>query len=278
MTITYKMAESFTNIDNINIPDKYINKYINPNLLNHSVKITDENIHKEVQNILCGNQSTVCSINAIKYIEGAEWTKWENESNENIRELCKKVYDYLTKKNLKVIYYKLNRFRQNIKNTNEIMLDYDFVFHKKGIHAYHVNIICVIHMITKRINMVHVNLVGAISEDKIHMKNLNEDNLVSFNKKGITNILDVSYEEDTPDCVNKYDEQVYNILYNKISNNDNNDDDDYKKNVEYTKNQNIVRKMFMDGLKDTNNVKIKGCYKSYPYSNDFVVKNICTNS
>lgn len=276
MTITYKMAESFTNIDNISIPDKYVNKYINPNLLNHSVKITDENIHKEVQNILCGNNSNTCS-NAIKYIEGVEWTKWETKSNENVKELCKKVYDYLTKKNLKVIYYKLNRFRKNIKNTNEIMLDYDFVYDKKGIHAYHVNIICVIHTITKRINMVHVNLVGAISEDKIHMKNLAEDNLVSFDK-GITKILDVSYEEDTSECFKKNDEQVYNILYNKLSDNDNNDDDDYKKNVEYTKNQNIVRKMFMDGLKDTNNAKTKGYYKSYPYSNDFVVKNICTNS
>ena len=122
--------------------------------------------------------------------------------------------------------------------------------------------------------MVYVNLVGAICEDKIYMKsNENNKNMVEIPRK-YSHIPDNAFEPESQKCISTQDMQVKDLLYDKLQDTHvtHEDDDNYKKNQEYIRNQNIVRNMFLNDLK--NDVKTTNKFKKYPYTNDF---EICTS-
>ena len=271
MSISYKIAENFENIDNPYLPDKYLHQYVNENLLEHSIKCNDEKVKEYIQSILCGK---ACAMNAIKYIEGTTWTQWIEKCNDSIKEISDRLHVYLNNKlkDSNIIYAKINKYKKNTKNPKEVMIDFDFVYHnKKDMYAYQINLVCVVSLSTKCIKMVYVNLVGAICEDKIFMKtNENNQNIVQVPRKYF-HIPDSSFEAESQKCISTQDTQVKDILYEKLQDTGENDEN-YKKNQEYIRNQNIVRNMFLNDLKQ--DVKTTNKYKRYPYTNDF---EICTN-
>lgn len=267
-TTSYKIAENFSNIDNPYIKDKNIKKFINMRLLDHSMKCNDKKEESHLQSKLCGQ---LCAKNAIKYVEGCTWTRWETSTcNDIIKDIEDKLYMYLKRKlNNNVLYFKVNKFRKNVINNTELMVDYDFVYHDKGIYAYHVNLICVVNTNKQCVKMVHVYLVGCIPEDKIHMMTGDNKMDVIEIPRNFRYVPDTSFEEESQTCISTQDEQVKDILYERLTDFDETNED-YQKNLEYTRNQNIVRNMFLQDLKK----KIKHDnkqYKKYPYTDDFEI-------
>jgi hypothetical protein len=265
-TVSYKIAENFSNIDNPYIKDKEFHEYVNVHLLDHSRKCNDKKEESYLQSLLCGQH---CATNAIKYVEGCSWTPWDYTCNDTIKDMEKKVNMYLKRKmNNRILYCKVNRSRKNIQKNTEHMVDYDFVYHNKGIYAYHVNMICIVNLNKQCIQMVYVYLVGCIPEDKIHMKTSErKDNIVEVTRM-FRHVPDTSFEKESQVCISTQDDQVKDILYEKLNDFDESDED-YQKNIEYTKNQNMVRNLFLQDLKKTQPEHKN--YKLYPYSHDFEI-------
>ncbi len=266
MSISYKIAENFANIDNPYLPYRSSTEYVNKNLLEHSIKCNDAKVQEFIQSALCENSY---ALNAIKYIEGTTWTKWFVLCNENISDICNRLHVFIKKKLKKtnILYSKVNRFRKNTNDAKEIMIDYDLVYHdNKDVYAYHINIVCVVHLCTKCIRMVYVNLVGSICVDKIYMKSsADAKDMVRVPRKH-QHIPDTSYEEESQKCISTQDEQVKNILFDKLKDSYE-EHEEYHKNQEYIRNQNIVRNMFLQDLKQ--DFKLTNKYKKYPYTHDF---------
>jgi hypothetical protein len=267
-TVSYKIAENFSNIDNPYTKDKQVHEYVNAHLLDHSRKCNDKNEESYLQSLLCGQH---CATNAIKYVEGCLWTQWDTTCNDIVKDIEKKVYMFLKRKiNSKMLYCKVNRVRKNAKKCTEYMVDYDFVYHNKGMYAFHVNLICIVNLNKQCIKMVHVYLVGCISEDKIHMKmSAGKDNIVEVPRM-FRHVSDTSFEEDSHISMSTHDDQVKDILYEKLNDFDETDED-YQKNIEYTKNQNIVRNLFLKDLKKHQTNTEHKNYKLYPYKDDFEI-------
>jgi len=266
MSISYKIAENFANIDNVYLPDRTLHTYVNKNLLDHSIKCNDAKVQEFVQSALCGNSY---AINAIKYIEGTTWTNWSVSYNENVTDMCNRLHDFIKKKlkNTNILYANVNKIRKNTKNEKEIMIDYDFVYHNNNdMYAYHINIVCVVRLCTKCIRMVYANLVGAICEDKIYMKSSEDTKDMVQIPRTYKHIPDISFEDESQKCISTQDEQVKNILFDKL-NDSHEEHPDYDKNQEYIRNQNIIRNMFLQDLKK--DVKQTNKYKKYPYTHDF---------
>jgi hypothetical protein len=218
--------------------------------------------------------------NTIKYTDsanGIRWSKWQrgqvSNATQNVHEFVENTMKKFSK-NTKVIFCKLNRYKENVNKTNEILLDYDFIFYNKSDKfADHAKLLCVFNSQTKKIDVIHYVVVGKIHEDKIYMQNTEEENIDNYmNLSGYMhqekNILKL---EDTYESVNTEDDQVIDILYSKLTH-DEYDDDDYIKNERYTNNQNIVRKALLDKMLKDGGSKDDGIYKKYPYSNDFTLE------
>lgn len=261
--------------DNCGISD---DKPVNKNILKFSI-ILQESDDNKYKNLFTDNV-----FNTIKYTDSANgivWSKWQRG---NISIATKHISEYVDNKlkkfskNTKVILCKLNRYKENKNNTQQLLLDYDFVFYDKiDKFADHAKLLCAFNSQTKQIEIIHYVVVGKIHEDKIYLQNNEEENI---NNNTFMNLSGYTYQkqntlklEDTYESAKSEDSQVMDILYNKLTFEDY-DNDDYIKNVRYTNNQNIVRKALMDKMfNDNNSIDSKGgTYKKYPYSNDFTLE------
>lgn len=264
------------NFDNGGISD---DKPVNNNILKSSIMLqdTDDNKYK---NLFQDNL-----FNTIKYTDSANgiiWSKWQRGdvsiATKNIKEFVENKLKIFSK-TAKIIFCKLNRYKENINKKSELLLEYDIVFYNKiDKFADHSKILCVFNLQTKQIEIVHYNVVGKIHEDKIYMQNTEEniDKDTYMNLSGYTqqekNILKL---EDTYESAYSEDNKTIDILYSKITSEEY-DNDDYIRNVRYTNNQNIVRKALLEKmLKDDSCDKgdnKDSVYKKYPYSNDFILE------
>lgn len=254
-------------------------KIINSKLLNYSVMLqdTDDSKYKDLfENDI---------FNIIKYTDsanGIKWSKWKKGQIDNVTKMVREFVENKLKmsnktKSVKIVYCSLNRFKENLNNVNEMLLDYDIVFHNKAdVYADHVKILFVACSQTKKLDLVRYAVVGKVHEDKIYMRNDENEDTIDTNShtflSGYTqyknNILNM---EDTYESACSEDRDVNDLLYSKISRDDI-EDEDYVKNEQYIITQNIVRKALLDKMlsEDDNGIK-GGVYKKYPYSNDFIL-------
>lgn len=263
--------------------DNYVSddKAVNSEILKYSVMLqeSDDNKYKDLfEDDL---------FNTIKYTDsenGIKWSKWKKGHNGADTKVVRELVEYrlkMSKKTsgAKIIYCVLNRFKENVNKTNERLLDYDLMlYHKADKYADHVKLLCVINSQTKQIELVRYAVVGKVHEDNIYthhnydedVNDINDTNS-HINLAGYTHYQNVLNMEDTYESTRSEDREVKDILYSKISRDDT-VDDEFVKNVQYTTNQNIVRKALLDKmLTDDSGIK-GGVYKKYPYSNDFILE------
>jgi len=274
-------------------------KIVNKDLLSHSIMIQD-NVVEEYETILNKN----ALYNSIKYSEGMKWDDWVIVKSDDILhmigEYVKKHIEQDCGIDKKMLFCKLNRYRRCLSDKEMIFLDYDIVLYDKiKKHADHGKLLCVFKN-KKGIDIVHYRVVGKINEDFIFMKNDQNDNSIASHASHASNashadnidVFDRNYSsykqenkymgdfidsDDTRDSMRSHDNQVKQLLYNKMIGDSNTymNDEDYIKNNEHKRAHKIVRNMFINGLKDSNKNSLNDTsiymYKSYPYKTDLIL-------
>ena len=272
--ISKDISEKFINIDPDLHHDSKIHNWVNDDILEHSISTCDKQLEKKLFDILCKKKT--CLYDNIKYIEGITWTVWmKNVEFTWLTELSHQIHNYVFQKlHTKIIYFKLKKYKKNINNSKDLLLDLDFVLYPKNRpYANHINIICMYYMQSQSFDILYLKVLGTISQDKIHMTTNTEE--AEYSKVESDIVYHACSEvEDSFEEMTTHDDQVQDILYDKLMNTkylkDESDSEDYWKNVEYMKNQNIVRNMFLKD-KQTNKGCMKDTYKKYPYCNDFEI-------
>jgi len=277
-------------------------KIVNKDLLSHSIMIQD-NVVEEYETILNKN----ALYNSIKYSEGMKWDDWVIVKSDDILhmigEYVKKHIEQDCGIDKKMLFCKLNRYRRCLSDKEMIFLDYDIVLYDKiKKHADHGKLLCVFKN-KKGIDIVHYRVVGKINEDFIFMKNDQNDNSIASHASHASHASNASHadnidvfdrnyssykqenkymgdfidSDDTRDSMRSHDNQVKQLLYNKMIGDSNTymNDEDYIKNNEHKRAHKIVRNMFINGLKDSNKNSLNETsiymYKSYPYKTDLIL-------
>lgn len=264
--VSMDISEKFTNIDPHLGYDKNIKNYIDSNILEHSIKTCNKELETKLNTSLCQKKSLY---DTIKYMEGVKWSAWLLPTHQ-LDDVCYQMYNHIREKlKADVLYFKLKKIKQNLDKTKELLLNFEFVFYKKSsTYAYHASCVSVHNLEHNSFIILTVKILGNISEDKIHMHNnkpINRNQEIKTDVKYTPSLV----MEDAYEAMTTHDEQVENILYDRLMI-EHEPDDDYWKNVEYINNQNLVRDMFLKDKK-SNSRPISHCYKNYPYTNDFTI-------
>lgn len=266
ISISQVMIETF--VFDLNVSETV---HVNPNILIHSVPIMNSkdivSIEKAFIQNLCGAEKHLFN-NMLKYgTDMIKWSKWYyNETD--IQDTVRHFFNYINKK-LDIIYYKLNRYK---KTCNLILMDFDIVsYGKSDTYAKHIKSLAMVNLSTQKIYVLYFKIVGTINQDKIYESgNIIQGDYVVLDDKNINNTdenIQALMYEDTCKSMQTQDEQSYNLLYVNLMKED---DDAYLQNIQYEKNQNIVKNMLRN--QNCGRKNIGNSYKNYPYTNDFVVK------
>lgn len=248
---------------------------VNDDMLSQTVLLDDNETNDNDYSILNKNKTH----NSIKYTEGITWNNWVNVNRKEVlKDIEGHVRNYIDNFHFdaQLILCRLNRYRHGITDQDTVLLDYDIVlYNAKKKYADHCKLLCVYH-IKNGIDVVHFNIIGKIHEDQIYMKSNNDIFDAEYKSYKQQHIYkdDFLNNEDDYKSLKTHDEQVDKLMYNKLMGNNSlyNDDKDYIKNREHQKAHDIVRNMFMDGLKTPSiNIDKTPHYKSYPYKNDFII-------
>jgi hypothetical protein len=276
MGLSHKLVENFLFIQQT--PDTID---VDPNILHHSI-ILPENADKkqrEEQLIkkLCTKNESIFK-NIMAYGDVSRWSAWivpTYPPDFHIDEISKQLFYYVKKRlnNLKIIFYKLNKYRYDVSNRQDILMDYDIIGYDNTLKcAWHIKIVCVINTVNKQVHFINISLIGRISEDKIYSGVSDDKGNDTLTADTVSQpfVYDANNDllyQDTCLSMQTQDEQVHNIMYNKLMQVDN---EANLQNVQYDKNQNIIKNMFLRKKYDKNNGYDK--IKCYPYDNDFTLK------
>lgn len=251
---------------------------VNEDMLSQTILLEENEISNTDYSILNKDRT----YNSIKYTEGITWNNWVNvDKKQVLRNIENHVRTYIDNCHFdaKLIFCKLNRYRHGISDQDIVLLDYDIVLYDaKKKYADHGKLLCVYHIKTG-IDIVHFNVIGKIHEDQIYMKNdkdVFDAEYMSYKQEHIYKDGFLNNDDDYK-SIKTNDQQVEKLLYNKLmgANGIENDDVDYVKNKQHNRAHDIVRNMFMDGLKTSSaTIDKTPHYKSYPYKNDFSIS--CT--
>lgn len=269
---------------NKDIIEKYISainlkpKKEEKNILQYSTLYVNEFFEEKIRNILYDKNNI---FNVIKYLEGTTtWSKWYEPYQEENQEMLNEMSHYfvnfikskLSKNNVKIVFEKLNRLRKNQQEKALYLYEHDFVFYKTDeLYAYHFNILSVVNETNKEVKILYANLMGKINDEYLNNIYLNDDDNLYYVNYQNKNKIDIQYSKDSMIGLKSQDKELKDILHKNIMQTDDiSNEEDYKKNIEYMKNQNEVRKMFLNNLVNDNNSKINSnnIYKNYPYKND----------
>lgn len=265
ISISQVMIETF--VFDLNLSETV---QINPNILIHSVPIMNSkdivSIEKAFIQNLCGTEKHLFE-NMLKYgTDMIKWSKWYYDETD-IQDTVRYVFNYINKK-LDIIYYKLNRYKQTC---SLILMDFDIVSY--GIAdtcAKHIKLLAMVNLSTQKIHVLYLKIVGTINQDKMfETGNIIQGDFVVLDdkSKNIDESMNALMYEDTCKSMQTQDEQSYNILYANLMKED---DDATLQNMQYEKNQNLVKNMLR--YQNCGRQNIGNSYKTYPYANDFVVK------
>jgi len=249
---------------------------VNEDMLSQTILLEDNEISDTYYSILNKDRTH----NSIKYIEGITWGDWVNVHEQQVLiNIENHVRTYIDKCHFdaKLIFCKLNRYRHGKSDQDIVLLDYDIVLYDtQNKYADRGKLLCVYHIKTG-IDIVHFNVIGKIHEDQIYMKNDKDVFDTEYMPYKQEHIYKDGFlnNEDNYKSIKTNDEQVDKLLYNKLmgASGVENDDIDYIKNKEHKRAHDIVRNMFMNGLKTSSSTNIDNTpqYKSYPYKNDFTI-------
>lgn len=210
---------------------------------------------------------------SIKYVDGIDWKEWCDDNNRNATRASELMIQSVSRKlentGYHVFEYRVRKFREEVNNNTRIMTYNDVVLHKTGLSKlFHINIFSIHDLVTDEFDFIYIKLFGVINEQDLHRLNnvdtsdsMHYKTIASYHKTGDENIDDIVSE----------DQRASDILYNKLLEDDI-DDEDYAKNLEYTKNQTIIRNMFMKNLQKSQPMTSR--YKQYPYNDDFTILHI----
>lgn len=231
---------------------------------------TDREKEVEIQKLLGYSNELQRSI---KYIDGIDWKEWCNDVNRNViranEVMMKSICSKLQNTGYHVLEYRVRKFREEVNNSTRIMIYNDVILHKKASpKSFHVNIFSIHDFVSDEFDIVFIKLYGVINEQDLNKMNnfdtsdkMHYQQIASYHVTGDENIEDIVSE----------DQRTSDILYKKILEDDI-DDEDYVKNLEHTKNQTIVRNMFMKKLQTSQ--PMTSAYKQYPYNEDFTISHI----
>jgi len=276
------------NVENFLFLDKTSDKLIvNPNLLQHTILLADDqnkiDTESHIIDILCSKNESMLK-NMIKYGDVSRWSAWispeSKEGNTHIDDINRQFFYYVKNKiekskHLKLIFHKLQKYRYDIKGYDNLLLDYDIVCHDVTAKcAWYIKILCVIDIDKKRVHFMNIKLVGSISEDNIYISGGAVSGADANVEGGSSNSeierlfdKDIMYQDNCL-SIKTQDAQCLHIMYNRLMTVA---DELDMQNIQYTKNQQLVKNMFFNklrgGFKEPN-VKIK----CYPYENDFVLR------
>jgi hypothetical protein len=122
----------------------YDNVSINPNILMHSVPISNINdivtIEKTMIQHICGTEKQLFE-NMLKYgTDMIDWSIWYSDEI-YIQDTIRLVFNNINRK-LDIIYYKLNRYKYDKRTCNLILMDFDIVSYvKSDTYAKHIKFI-----------------------------------------------------------------------------------------------------------------------------------------
>jgi hypothetical protein len=267
------ITETYLNTDNIGITN-----FLNDKIIQYSLYKTDTLYEEKIRKLLMNNKQNITDI--IKYTDEnnkySDWIKTTEYNNINkLSEISAYMYysiiEKLSIENIQILYYKLNKLKYN---SIQILADYDIILFKTNdIYAYHINLLCVFNIRTNNIIILCIKMIGIVSEDNINQYTyLNENDNYKHIKMYKNNIISDVSTFDSFNSLKDQDQRVENVLYEKIIKDDDiKNDEDYKKNIKYTNDQNIIRKMFLNNLNNTCKINSKNIYKLYPYNNDFFI-------
>lgn len=267
-------ADNFDNIKKINttnIPAIPHNNCI----LDHSTRTVDTEYEKKIKGILYRGNRDV--LNIVKYLDSSvEWKEAEVQQ-QRLDEICSEMYSDMLKKlephNIGILYSKLNSHRSH---SNDMLMDFDFVLYDpKDFFAYHINVICVINKEEMTRHFLYIELIGKISEDKIHKINDGTCDDIGDSYARVSfprNHIEDKKQEQGNDGT---DDEIRRVMYKVMHGDSNVDHPDYKKNIEHTINQGIVSDMFKTGLRTgkKSSCNHRNVYKNYPYPDDIVIIN-----
>jgi len=193
-------------------------------------------------------------VDSIKYLNGITWSKWHSIAD-SLKRFYISIYMMIKSRintEYKIIYYKINKYKFNLKNKDEILLDCDFVFYKPSeIFANHLKILIYLNVDNNKLDVVFVKLVGNIHHNKktttVKGANLQNNEYFDIDYKESFR-KEVNNTSDTFETTYSEDKEVENLLFNKIMESDLEENPDFKKNQEYIRNQNMVREKFTKHL------------------------------
>ena len=261
-------VEKFTNI-----PD-YIYENVNENILDYSNPLDNQkDMHKYHELFKIDN-----SFNSIKYIEGVSWDNWKHilPKDNQFQKYSETIENAITDKlrscnlNAKNIYFKMNKYRNDNVNKKFLIFDIDLVLYKKTNNfAEHIKILCVYNLNTDKVTFINFIIIGIISENNLFMKNIERNGNYKRKNNNFKYDGEVLKTEDNCENIKSHDLQVQKCLYNKIMHNYE-ISPDLKKNIEYTRDQNLVRKMFIHSmLNNDQSINSNNIFKNYPIKDDF---------
>jgi len=268
--LNFIYIENFTNYS-----DSLFTNNIDNNILKFSNPL-NEDVDKHLYNKLLNIDS---AFKSIKYLEGVSWEQWKTGISNGIqithKNKLQKVLDE-SDINSTIIYCKLNKKSQGSTHKQLSLIDSDVVIYNKGkCYADHVKILYVYDISSENVDIINCILIGKISENDIYMKTslTNDRNYSKFEQNDFMYGGDIITIEDNIDEITSHDLQVQKLLYNKLMKSHESVSDDLKRNIEYTNNQNIVRKHFLNNmLNNTQAINHNNIYKNYPYGEDFSIK------
>lgn len=253
------------------------------NIFNHTVPLQnniygeDNNeILEEVLTSYIHNPSDINKI--IKYIEGIEWKEWCDDINEQHflinQSLMDIIQNKLNKYEYEIVQNKINKYKEDRSDNNKIIIDCDIaIYNNLQVNAYHLKILYYVDLVTNKVDIVTVKLIGKIDERYVFNDGITYlvKNATPYKEDSYRKYLSNINLEDTTDNLIKDDKKTSDLLYNKMIKDDCIDDDDYIKNIIFKKNHDTVRKMFLDNLNKTQQ-PTNSRYKTYPIDNDFTLQ------
>jgi hypothetical protein len=283
MGFSHKIVENFLFIQQT--PDTID---VNPNILQHSIILPDsaDKTKREEQLVkkLCSKNESIVK-NIIAYGDVSKWSVWihpKYPSESHIDDINRQFFYYVKKKlsDLKLIFYKLKKYRYDVSHHKDILLDYDIVgYDEMAKCAWHIKVVCVINTSNKRVHFINISLTGSISEHNIYSdSNASNNSNNSENvwvEHNVANMYDNTANNDLmyqDNCLamQTQDQQMHKLMYNKLMQVPNEAD---LQNVQYDKNQNIIKKMFLSKIwQGYGKTREYDKVKCYPYDNDFTLK------
>lgn len=203
-------------------------------------------------------------------VEGTNWGKWLNPKKLDKKNEIEKIVGYYNnifnviknklnekimdlpgndkQKKIQIVHDLLLRYRCNKDNNNYCMFDIEMILYREGkLQGKHVKMVVVTNGI--KVNVIMVKIIGVVSEDNIALypysgnDTMNETNFDIFiPEKDIVFAVNQIKNEDKIYADSIVNNDLENVMYNKLLENYNPEDIDISNNTYIPKKEELVNK------------------------------------